>query len=295
MALTVNGISVTIAENGDGGGISESVAENGPQATVQFKCAYADRWTVIKGLMGSVTSVGGTIIRTPPIPYPPLPTLFVTSIGTMKGLRPIVDGTGWLAYDEVIIPANFTLPQWNFEGPQDGRQDPSGLPYTTTRFRTSSEIFSPPGGSYFFPDGKPITDSGVGFVRSRVEITMTRHMMPYPPLNASLFLQGTINDAPITLADYEFPIGTLLYLGMESPEPKAEPSTGALTYDLTFNFLGNYVLTWNEYMKHDGLFYPINSVPDGSGQPPFFLADFSVFFSDNMSDYQFDSNRYNYM
>lgn len=256
----------------------------GWSADVTLKCPWNSRFTVVRGLLGGPYATGRTITYLLPATWPGVPWLYCTSLGDITGLKPSTNQiSGWIEYQYALIPAHFSKPPWDAVGGSQANQgDPSGLPFTTTTFRTSAEVFQPPTGCYYYDggtyDGKPVAESSVGVVRSRVEISMVRHRMPFIPLAESLQNQGFVNDAPVTFANYTFPAGCLLFTGMQVGEPTADPGTGNRCWDVAFGFLGNENLTWNEYLDPSGEWVAINSASDGSGDPPFASVSFADLF-----------------
>lgn len=274
--------SIPIEEMGERA-IVERVPPSGPEADVLIKCPYNQRFNVVKGLLGGAIATGRTVSYLSPLAYPPSPNLRCTTIGEIRGLRPWVDSYGWVNYDWAIIPAHFELLKWDLPTSQGIEPDPSGIPYTTTTFQTSAEIFQPPTGSYYYTagsySGKPVAESSIGTVRPRVEITMTRRLMPFVPLSFSLSMVGKVNSATVRFADRIFPIGCLLYTGSSIPEPVTDPASAERRWDVSFNFMGNYSVEWNAFMDPAGAYRLINTSPAGSGDYPFAYADFSPFYS----------------
>ncbi len=184
--------------------------DSGPEVTAILKCAWKDRFAVVKGLLGSTTiGTNNRISRIYPFHYPPSRNLFCTAISSIVGIKPRIDQTGqetglkgWITYDEAVLTCVFTNPSWAGQEPdQSGAPetaDASGLIFTTTRFKTNCEIFNPPLGAYWYTEGayagKLVKDSSVGQVRSRVEISMTRHYMPKVPLGVLMITQGYVNE-----------------------------------------------------------------------------------------------------
>jgi hypothetical protein len=280
LTVTIGGVLCTIEEEG---GIAESWGDQGEQTTVYLQCAWADRRKVVKGLLGSVTLTPGTgkFVQVLPFVYPDNPSIRCTSIGEVKGKAMVRDSRGWAAYKKCVVPANFSRPSWG-EISQDKKTD--NLPaYTTVAGTSAPEVFSPPGGTFYMPDlsGVPIGETNLGLIRPHCEITMTREKLPYPPLDANMFLQGTLNDEEIRFFDRVFPRGCLMYMGM-SFDPETDQATGEQTYTVKYKFLGNYTVEFNQAMGVDGEWHYLNSKADGSGDPPFFYERFTWFFEDDL-------------
>ena len=280
-SLQVLGVPVTIDLEGMGErAVVERFGPGGMEADVIFKAPYNRRFDVIKGLLGGSVGAGKTLTYWKPIRYPPLPQLFCTSIGDCTGIKPFTDNLGWVNYKYVRIPAHFSVPTWDAI-PGLPTPDPSGIERTTTRFRVSSEVFSPPIGSYYYIggayNGNPVAASSQSVMRSKVEVVMTRHLMPFVPLAASLRYTGTVNDAPLLLADYLFPRGCVLFTGIDT-DPTSDPSTGVRAWDVPFTFVGNYVIEWNALMDPGGQWRLVNDKKTGAGNFPFSYTSFPALF-----------------
>jgi hypothetical protein len=279
-SLNIGGVTCTI--DVEAGVTEESPADGGPTADVVFKCAYGSRYALVKALRGYVTTSGKSINYHPPYRYPPSPNLVCSSIGTIRGLQPKNDGSGWLVYKTAYVPAHFSVPTWTGFADQTNTPDPSGQMYCTTKFKVSSEVFSPPGGSYYYTagtnSGQAVEESSIGIIRSRVEISMTRHKFPFVPLNAIMGLEGAaVNSAAVTFADKTFPRGCLLFGGMTS-DPQPDAATGDVYQELEFTFLGNSSVEWNAFMDRKGAYQLVNSKADGTGSPPFGYFSFDALF-----------------
>jgi hypothetical protein len=284
-------VSIPFADMGDQA-IVESWPPEGPTADVWFQCNWADRYTVVKYLRGGTIRSGNgkTISYLRPASYPDSPNMLCTAINEIRGIKPRVYQAGsflptgqslpgWGYYELARVHAHFSVPTWDAVG--QSPQDPSGLPMTTTRYSSRAEIFAPPTGSFYYAAGayntKPVAESSAAVVRSRVEIAMTRHMVPYPYLSDIMEWDGCVNDQTVTFADRTFPRGCLLFLGADM-DPVADPTTGERCWDYTFNFMGNFNIEWNEFMDPAGVYVLINNSPAGTGDPPFEYIDYGALF-----------------
>ena len=291
-------VSISLGEGDGADAIHEQVNQDGAQATVVFKCPWSQRYAVVAGLLGGVRASGSRIVRVLPAAYPPSPNLFCTAIGAIKGIKPMRDddGTqsglkGWLVYEWALITATFSRPTWQAiayprgGGGQGQSADPSGLLFATTRFKVSAETYALPFGAYYWQGGRHagevVDGAAVSEIRPRVEISLTRHLMPSVPLAQAQTLIGGVNDQPWLLADYAFPRGSVLFTGFNS-EPKADPATQATAWELELTFLGNTTLDWNQALDPEGTYQYINNAPDGSGAGPFRYVDFSGLLSDDL-------------
>ncbi len=284
--LAINGVAVTIAvENMGDRAVVERYSPE-PSADVTFLVPYESRNLVVLGLLGGILQSGKSISRLPPLAYPPNPNLCCLSIGDTVGIKPRTNQLGWVEYSHVLMPAHFGVPTWDFSH-DTPTPDLSNHLYTTTKFKGNVEVFSPPTATYFYKtgtySGKPVAEANVGFVRSRCEIQFTRHRMPFVPVKAITAVVGGTNLTTITLADFDFPQGQLL-LATWDVEPSSDPASGARTWDVTFNLLGDQTRPWNQFMDPAGSWVEINSKADGSGSPPFTTQALNtVMFGDDFS------------
>lgn len=263
-------VSYAIAQMDGKCGISESNPPGAPTATVDFTCNSEDHYSLIRSLLGYPVAAGLTIIRTYPFQYPPSPNLIATAIESVEfyGKPALVPGVGmpWLWRSKAKVRCRFELPLW-FSG---GVGDPSGLPYTTTTFQGTLDILTIPNTSYSFPSGWT-TGNPIGVKLPKINITMLRHMMPYPPIQQCFPLLGGVNNATVLIGGYSCPTGTLLFMGFDA-QPSADP-LGNLYYDCTYQFAFR-LRPWNQFPSPD----PTEgwAVPtDGSGNKVFTEVSFT--------------------
>jgi hypothetical protein len=282
--ITINGVQCYIAHRDDRPGIVRRFTEYGPEITVFYKCAWGDLQNLAAGLLGYITvDSGGNVTRIPPYNLPFQQQLYCTSIGEEEPFTPNLDESGYMYYSQSIISATFSALTWQVSSDDpSGRFDPSGLPYTTTKFRVSGETYQPAVGTYYYgpftgSTGKLLGQGGqVGFIRANVEIAMSRHWIPDIPLADAMSLYGCVNEDAITLANFTFPSGYLLFTGFNS-EPRNDPN-GYPVQDLEYTFMGRSENEWNEVLTTDGTYQYMNTEKDGSGDPPFEYVDFSDLF-----------------
>jgi hypothetical protein len=263
----------------------ETSGPEGKRASMKIKCANADLEALRIGLLGTVTFVGRTIKRLPPFQYPADSSglMVCTSITDFfgQGYQTSQD-TGLGFFDNVVMTANFEIPSYD----PGGSSDLSHYPYVTTRMRTSTEVFAPPAGAFFF-NGNPATPVGVagpGFIRPHAEISATRHWIPYPFVQMILAAQGSVNTMPMVFGDYTFSAGLILFVNADV-EPTSDPATGLRTFDVTLHMLGNYQENaanprgWNFFIDNDGN-YTIVRTAGVDGATPYGGRDLIKLFGD---------------
>lgn len=276
----INGIDVGFDFTDFPNIVSGSVDDDGPKETVRFKCAYEDRADLVMALMGGITVDGGSFSRQAPFQHPDNDQLFCTGIPDWRGLKPFIDEDGWPRYQWAILTASFSAPNWQyFDNDPGGNNDPSGLAWTRTKFRESAEVFQPPFGSFYIGPftggtGTLIDEATVGVLRPRVEISMTRLLVPMFPLDDTMELIGSVNEDEIQFGDRTFPRGCLLFAGCSS-EPRNDPQ-GLPCQDIEYTLLGNRTIEWNQFMAKDGTYQFLNTKNDESGDYPFPYEDWSI-------------------
>jgi len=232
--------------------VVERVTEYGPEAVVKFQCPYASRLQVAQTLMGTVVWTGSQVVRLNPFQYPPLPYLYCLEIASIVGLNPIVDHTGWQSYKSAVITAVFRRPLYPFinASPATTQADPSGQPYTVTRFSSTVDMVPAVSGSFRWASGSTtganaiVPDNIITQLQSQTQITMTRYMMPYIPLNYFEQFKWNVNLNPIAFSDHTYPKGTVLFWNIES-EPTAD-SAGNYSQNVTYVMLAK-AHDWNMF------------------------------------------------
>ena len=264
----------TILTGADGSGtVTEEVdSEVGLVATVPFQCRYADRFEVYKGLAGGTFYAGGVVVRYLPFAYPPSPSLYCMGISGGRGVK-LASSEGWPAWKLWQFQAKFQTPAWGIE---NGDNDPSGEPWTTTRVRVSAEVTEVPLGTFLWTSGsqsgQQVPESGLGILVPRNEISMTRHWVPYVPLADVNGYIGTLNNSPIVMSDYTYPKGYVLFAGFNATE--SVDTLGNRTYEIEYVLLGSTTHDWNKLLAKDMVYRYVNTAADASGSYPFGYSEF---------------------
>lgn len=279
--ILINSIPCTIRvpEGRTDGVIVEAVGYNQPPtAKLTFKCPWVDRYAVLLGLGGGVTGTAQRPVRIPPFLYPDSPNLRVISIDRMAshGKMALRTSDGWPTFDYALIDVTFGVFPWGFDQQDPGTQnDPTGQPWITTRFKSSSEIIVPTGGTFKWSEGpfagKPVQDGKLAFIRGKFEIAITRHWMPAVPVQYMMFFENTINDSDVTIGDFTYPRGFLM-LGPTNSVESAD-TLGNRTYEVEHTILGQRDYDWNSFFAPDWNFYHVDTAGDGSGRKPAEFAD----------------------
>lgn len=283
-SLNVGGVECYVLIEG---GMSLGVTGEGPTASVVLQCLWDDWFKVLQGLAGgSSADENGAITYTAPYLLPVFGGLIALGVPEIAGVgKPRRDADGLPAWQFAQIKTQFGVPRYSFDaGPGGGEGwtgyepgvDISGRPYTTTRVRVNSDIMVPPGGALFFTDGtqagQPIEDSQAGLPIPNIEISMTRHMMPYVPLSQAKSLIGTVNETDVYLGGVKFDPGYVLFAGFNSSREIL--FTGAWSNEVEYIILAQAIHSWNQILDRAGRWSLINTKSDGSGDPAFKTSDF---------------------
>jgi hypothetical protein len=275
MALfQINGKDVELYHGASDGAdaIQETATgSGGPRVMVKLQCAWADRYTVFAGMLGSASGSTTSISRIPPFLYPPSPNLACLGISNARGTKYKGDWN----YEKCVFDAEFGVPAFDFPGWPGGTTDPSGVPYTTTTTRVSAEVIQIPIGGYKFTSGvdsgKAVPESQIGLTVPHSEITITRHMMPGVPYNEVMQYVGKVNSTTVRIGNRIYAIGELLFNGFDH-KPTAD-GAASRTFELVYSILGVAGHTWNQVIDRDGQWITINTETDLSGEYPFESAD----------------------
>lgn len=260
-------LSVPYAVLLDPGAVTESWdKDSGAQAVVKFRCLWDDRYQLVKDLVGTYTGTPpSTVIRVPPYRYPASTNLFCTAIDSIeqRGKPVIWTGIGlpWVTRKYAIVTARFSVPFWDFDGPDA---------YTKISFSSSGEFLTIPETSMTFSDGTP-TNTPIGMLIPQMEITYERNRLPFPPVYAMATCQGRVNNAPFQVGGFPFNTGYLLFMSGKSDYQI--DATGQIAYSQEYKFLARSV-PWNWFLHPSGTgFQPVT---DRSGAAPYDSADFTI-------------------
>jgi hypothetical protein len=301
MAITVNGVTATVylGEDGGSGGLEESWPEGQPaKVVVYYKVPWANRYAFMSGLRGGI-SAGAVIL---PHAYPHSPSLTCIGIGTIRNLKPKISSSGLVDYQWAIVPAEYGVPRFDTASVvvggggggggsgNGGNIDPSGKAFTNTTWNVTTEMFTPPVGSYYWEggpaDGSIVapSDATLGLFRSRIEFTIRRTWLPSPRLHDAIRFVGSVNTAPIRIADHTFNRGTLWLAGISGGMERTESIDGQ-SGEISYTIVGSGTVwnaegtvgtqvEWNQYMGAGGNWYYVNTAADGTGARPYPYTDY---------------------
>ncbi|MDR3582567.1 MAG: hypothetical protein P4L67_04810 [Candidatus Pacebacteria bacterium] len=300
--------AIFVGENGSQGGIRPSWTDQGLVVQIDFLIAWKDYIKFLQLLAGSSSYSGGKYYRKLPTKLPVISgdkspglpgqqsgylwdRMICMGTGEFRPVKFRTDGdgsatgmVGWGMYAMVVIPTTWGVPTYivddkefdpNFPG-----ADLSGYPFTTTRIKAAGEAYSPYASGYkFATSGENIDDSKVGLVRPKLEITITRHNMPFVDSEKLNNLVGKTNDIPLGFGNTAFKAESMLYLSYEY-EARPDVATGGLTYDITHHILANGLVedvngsnqsSWNYFVSPDGKWDQVIQVK--GGEAPYSTAE----------------------
>ncbi len=237
MAITIGGI---VCEEIVGNFAERFHLIDGPTADKAFLCAWADRYTVARGILGLNTAVhiGTFITIRVPLQYPEIPYMYAYQIA-IKGVGPPFQSSPQMAFPYAIIMVNYKCSPWSFQGIDDpGGQnqiDPSHpYIYAEQEISSSAEMLTVPGKYAYFKTayGSDHHSSLIpyGFRIALVDLVITLHRLPYLPTSQALNYAGMINDAPFLGVD----TGKLMFNGMTTHQTHS--TDGTVNTDATFKF-----------------------------------------------------------
>lgn len=233
MSVTINGIACEeiVAQ------FSESFDfEAGIQCRKGFLCDWADRYSVVVGLIGIASSpvVNGAITLQASSPWPELAQAYCRNV-TVEPQGRVSQGTYQEQWPKCIVWATYgTLPWFQQGGPQ---LDPGNPLYAEQTLDVSVEYITIPGRGLKFSGGQPVgQDYGVRI--ALVDMSITFHWLPYVPTNAIL-AAGKINENLFLGVNP----GHLLFNGVRTTY--SQQVDGTSSQDATYSFSFRPIARWD--------------------------------------------------
>lgn len=269
-----NEISVSYTEIGDEKSPTEGANKEGPRATRLLECTWANRWTLLKELLGwwEYNSNTDTVVIHRPHDYPHnqwAKCLDVNILPFGKDVPSGVDGVS--AYGKARLTVVYGVPE------EDD--------YASESLEPSAEFLTFPNEKLFWDAAKtePLNeDEAPGVLLNTLNWIYNRHKMPYIPVEI-LNLIGYVNAAAITspTLGMTFPIETLLY---QPPTLAREISVVGGDYARLTGWRIEFRFTyrptgWNKFPKR-GEAFTFKDIYDDSGtlKKVYPLGDFTPLF-----------------
>ena len=245
-------------------------ALSGPTAQKIYTCSWADRFTVIHGILGasSTSHVGGLVTLNYPMAFPELAAESTNVLASMyarnvvcTGVGPPVQGTYNIAFTLAKITVNFGPYPWTFSGIDYFQVDPTN-PYiwVEQHISSSAEYTTVPGSNVYVNPGGGVVPFNAqwGFFDPIREITLTLKNCPYLPVTAdSAALVAPYNSVTYLGA----PPGQLAYAGMD--DSRTQASDGTQTAEITFSFKYRALAPW-DYVYYKGAWLQITNSRGGA-------------------------------
>jgi len=258
-------------------GITEANPETGPTATVQYRLNNSsDRYSFVQQLLGYSTGTPPTILYRGPYQYPPSPNLICTAVPSIRtmgkwipmsiaGVTLPLDRLGRALYlfgEGCVVTAVFTRPQW---------QAATNQGYFSINYQAAGEYLTLPNTTFQFADGTP-TNTPTGVHVTNQVIVVTRYRMPYLPDLYAMPLVDTVNSAPFTIGWFSYPVGSLLFTGMNNSV--ASDPLGNIIFTVEYLFQYRSV-NWN-FDYHPNRTTGWALVTDGNGAPRYASSNFNL-------------------
>lgn len=224
----------------------ESVSDNGVEVLRKFKCAWGDRLTLARELIGSVTSDGeGGYITTAPATYGPLSAATVdrVTIEPFGSVQAMPGDAQQSSYAHAVLTVRYGNTRFRYVGDAGTLASEELEPVAEFVTLPSQQLKWGASGPPLRPDEAP------GRLLRGLDWVYTRHRVP--ELNAAIFdLVGKVNEATVTsnTLGFTFAAETLLY----NPPTlrRTITSNGADAWQVTYRF--TYRPTgWNRFWRPD--------------------------------------------
>jgi hypothetical protein len=276
MAVTINGIFCNELVDS----YTESYdIQSGPSAIKGYICGWADRFTVIHGILGlqSTPALGGLITLNLPMAYPELAAESTNALASMYarsvqvyGKGPPIQGANNIAFTSAVIYVTFGSFPWTFSGIDFFQLDPVH-PYiwAEQNIDFSSEWITVPGKSVFFKTTPARLDQPYGFFSPMADMSITLKNVPYLPSAQILSsMQAPIN----SVAYLQCNPGFLMFKGGHSHRVMTSDGTQAIDLELSFSFRS--IARWDQV--YHGAANAWDQVVNASGTPIIGSSDLSV-------------------
>lgn len=248
----------------------------GPSARKTYLCPWANRFTVIHGILGlsSVPLPGGLITLNLPLPFPELAAESTNALASMyarnvlcKGVGPPIQGASNIAFTSAKLQVSFGNYPWTFQGIDYFQIDPVN-PYIwiEQHMDFSGEFITVPGTQvYSSYNGKPISSNGSaqwGFYSPMIDVTLTLKNCPYLPAQQALTASGN----PLNSEEYlGCAPGYLMFKGMQDDRTHAPDGTptGNITIGFSFRSIAQWDCIYNALASSPGNYYIDGGDPAG--------------------------------
>ena len=214
----------------------ESFSRDKIRARRIIRCAWTDRLTLTRALMGGATSSGSFAA---PAAYPDISTALCATVeieGLGKSGQAGTDSQ--VSYTDAVLDVGYETPDYTVS---TNPNDPNGRLLLTESTDYHAEFVTTPTASFVWTsDQTPLPPDAVpGKVMGMAEyvIDATRH--PNPPWEAIKQTVGTVNNGPFLVLSRSWEDGKLLFLGTHDSRQFILDPIGNLTvkaYNVTYKW-----------------------------------------------------------
>lgn len=249
--------------------------QGGPSAHKVYLCPWANRFTVIHGILGltSVPSLGGLITLNVPMAFPELAAESTNLLASMyarnvvcTGVGSPVQGASNISFTTARIVVTFGNYPWSFSGIDFFQLDPTRpLIWVEQHMEFSGEFITVPGlGVYYATSGKqlgaPNGQANWGFFNPIVDMTLTLKNVPYLPAQQVL----TASQQPLNSVTYlGCAPGFLMFKGLQDDRTHAPDGTptGSMTLGFSFRPIAQWDCVWSGIKSGTGAYKPTGTTP----------------------------------
>lgn len=274
VSTTYIGTSLTVDYEEIDGSPTEASSQNGFVVKRILQCAWGERGTLRRQLIGTIERYGDVIVVYKAHRYPGGTAAICSDVQTTPfGKSEGNDSDGVASYEFARLEVTYEVPTYGSD-----EESGEGESYASESLRPAAEFITLPNQNLYWDAAKtePVgLEESPGKLIVMLEWQFTRHRMPYIP-NDVVNLVGGVNDVAITSPSLGliFPAETLLY---NPPDMMRDiVMSGALEWEMNMVFT-HRPQGWNKFPKKGETvtFHPIYN-NSGVLEKPYTPVDFSV-------------------
>lgn len=270
MAFNINGI---VCQEIVQGYTEEADVLEGLSSRKGYLCAWVDRFTVAKGLLGlsSTTKAEGAITIYAPSPHPELHPCYCRRVSFEPKGSP-TKGSYQMTFPQCIVWAEYGSMPWNFQQLDNPYQqiDPaSPYVYAEQRMSSSYEMLQLPGSGCVWATGGLSLQQPATLRICYVEIEISIKQLPYMPMKSVYAQAGTCNSGTFL----QVTAGKLMFNGVDTQQVFSSDGTPA--QEGTFRFTARSLYRWDQ--QYDEVNHRFDTVYFAGGTTPLVAtSDFST-------------------
>jgi hypothetical protein len=275
--VVVNGIIGKV----EWAGFRKSRGDEGPRVLMRYQVPYASGDNFADGVMGGISSAGGTVRYNPRQNCPTNPRLYALH-ADIEYFAEQNDTTGPYAGGTVVLPGfdtatvaveygNLTWPQITSDDPGGEQSFPNddipGEPYVFAECEIdmATELITVANAGLTFATSPNIPLDAPIVVRQAVSTwRITRHQFPNLPYKQVMAMLGQLNQSTF-LGQTQ---GLVLFDDARTKQVMTSDGTKCQGFELVFKVK---TLDWNRFIRPDKMIW--DTVADGSGNNPYTYTD----------------------